>query len=118
MDASFTVIAGGPATDDSGFERELATAVAGDTERAGPALGVASDLLAFIVTYKSELLTGVVLVNHALQIVDRLIELAAKRGATIKVVDRGREVTVETSRRQEAADLVRAVLGRSARTGG
>jgi hypothetical protein len=118
MDAIFTVIAGGPGTDGSAFERELAVAVAGEAEREGPALSVAADLWTFIVTYKEEILLGLTLADSALQIVDRLIELATRRGATIKVVDRGREVTVETGRRQEAADLVRAVLERSAPAGG
>jgi hypothetical protein len=44
----------------------------------------------------------------------RLIELAGRRGGTIKVVDRGREVTVETGRRRELVDLVRTALERSA----
>src|SRR5262245_14494032 len=110
MDASFTVVASGPGTGDPVFERELAAAVAGEAEREEPELGVLADLWTFIVTYRTELLLGISLAKHALQIVDRLIELATRRGATIKVVDRGREVTVETGRRQEAADLVRAVL--------
>jgi hypothetical protein len=118
MDANFTVIAGGPGTDGSAFERELAVAVAGEVEREEPTLGVAADLWTFIVTHKEQVLLGFALADVALQIVDRLIELAARRGATIKVVDRGREVTVETGRRQEAADLVRAALERSAPEGG
>jgi hypothetical protein len=118
MDASFTVVAGGPGADSSEFERELAVAVAGEVEREEPDLGVVADLLAFIVTYKTEILLGLSLASQALQIVDRLIELASRRGATIRVVDRGREVTVETGRRQEAADLVRAVLERSVPAGG
>jgi hypothetical protein len=73
--------AGGPGTDSSEFERELAAAVAGDVEREEPDLGVAADLLAFIVTYKSEILLGLSFATQALQIVDRLIELAGRRGA-------------------------------------
>ncbi|KRR18612.1 hypothetical protein CQ14_24815 [Bradyrhizobium lablabi] len=118
MDANFTVIAGGPGTDGSAFERELAVAVAGEVEREGPTLGAVADLWTFVVTHKEEILVGFTFAEAALQIVDRLIELATRRGSTIKVVDRGREVTVETSRRQEAADVVRAALERSAPAGG
>lgn len=114
MAMSFTLIAGGPGTDDPEFEKELAEAVAGVAEREEPALGVVNDLWVFIVEHKEALLIGLTFADRALEIVDRLIKLASRRGATIKVVDRGREVTVEAEQRQEAADLVRTVLERSA----
>jgi hypothetical protein len=118
MDVSFTVVAGGPGTEDPEFERELGAALGAEVEREGPELGWVADLFAFLVTYKTEIILGLGLVGQALPIVDRLIELAARRGATIKIVDRGREVTVETSRRQEAADLLRAALERASPASG
>jgi len=116
MDASFTLVADVPADGAAELQAALAEATGSEIEQEPPALGLIAATIgavAYVVTHAHQLKDVFEAAKAATGLASALIGIAERRQIKLTLVEGGRQITVEATRREDLEAILTKLLERS-----